>query len=37
MEFIVKSNKTKDDETKKSLYWSNDLGWVDKSSATIFT
>ena len=25
------------DEFSEQLYWSNDLGWVDKESATIFT
>lgn len=26
-----------DDETGKPLYWSNDMGWVDKDSADKFT
>jgi len=33
---IVNTAKEIDDETGKPLYWNNDLGWVDKQSATRF-
>jgi hypothetical protein len=39
IEYIQKiiSKKEKDDDTGKPLFWSNDMGWVDRADATIFT
>ena len=37
VEWIIESSSEKDDETGESLYWSNELGWVDKESATRFS
>jgi hypothetical protein len=35
--YFIKSLIEKDFETGNALYWSNDLGWVDRESATQFT
>lgn len=35
--FRMKSLTETDWETDEPLYWSNDLGWVDRESATVFT
>ena len=36
MEYLIRSLVEKDDDGRE-LYWSNDDGWVDKTSATVFT
>jgi hypothetical protein len=34
--FLIRALNETDWETGEPLYWSNDLGWVDKASATMF-
>jgi len=36
-QYRIKSLTERDDETGNPLYWSNDHGWGDRASATMFT
>jgi hypothetical protein len=35
--YRIKSIVERDDITNQPLYWSNEDGWVDKGSATVFS
>jgi hypothetical protein len=35
--YKIYSKEEKDDETNEPLCWSNEMGWVDRKDATIFT
>lgn len=35
--FVIRSTGERDDETGRPLFWSNDDGWVDRNSATVFS
>lgn len=37
MNYYIRSTVEVDSEDGYPLYWSNDDGWVDKDSATVFT
>ena len=36
-DYYIVSYFERDEETGKQLYWSNDDGWVDKASATVYS
>lgn len=34
--YAIRSEQERDGETNQCLYWNNNIGWVDKDSATLF-